>query len=410
MFFMCEQPILSEQEAWNLIQESSFDDPGKVMMREKLLDPVIRVMKTPSGTKKYLKVGNDFIDANAEMLAKQYPTKRVVFPRKYVDEVLAIFGFTVPELKKTIKEILKTHVSEADFNTIVSYPSNVIHAMVLIYSDMVTDPAHVKDGRNLIRDSARQQMGLTVYQSAFNKFFPSPHPKESIMEYTYQHLDRSWNLVKDENMINWIGESVETSYAFHRTKLAVDLTPKVFVDFMNRVWNTFRQNLQTIANRYYADLDAGNEMAPDTEDASNITTNELTKIRNNLVRKISGGDDLYHRMNQTYKAIAELKVIKPPEALYEFAQKVDKKDIGNIIDVILYVFIVKEGNTLDDINSSKYIGRITKFPTAIDRAIAGKPIILPMCEKYEVQDKLVKAYICYIATYIMQRINDVRDD
>ena len=113
-------------------------------------------------------------------------------------------------------------------------------------------------------------------------------------------------------------------------------------------------------------------------------------------------------MNSTYIAVANLKSVKPPELLFQFAQKVDKQDIGNLIDLIFYVFITKEGNRLEDINSVKFINRITKFPTAVDRAIPRRPVIIPMMKKYkETKDVIVKAYICFVATYIMQRVNEV---
>jgi hypothetical protein len=412
--FIMEQPFLTEEEAFHMVQEA-FNDAGRIEVQEKLLDPVINVLKTKSGLKKYLDLGNEFIDLNAEMLAKQYPTSKVIFPRKYVDDVLALFGFTKSDMQKLIKEILQKYINSSDWNSIVAYPTNIIHVMALIYSDAIThhdadSPAiDMKDGRNRLRDSARQQYGLTSYDMSFRMSFPTP-PIPSIMEYTYMHLDRSWNIVKDENMVTWIGESIETCYAFYRTKIGLGLTPQILADMLNRVRNTFRQNMRTLANRYYADKDAGNSVSEDTDDSTTIETLELTKIRTNLMRLINNGDDLYHKMNSTYKAIANLKAIKQPEQLFNFAQKVSKKDISNIIDLILFVFITKEENKLTDINSSKYIARITKFPTAIDRAIPGKPVILPMCRVYkEPNDTLVKAYICFVATYIMQRVNDVVD-
>jgi hypothetical protein len=417
MFFM-EQSFLSEEEAMHFIEESALTDEGRIEIQEKLLDPVIKVLKTPSGLKKYLDLGNEFIDLNAEMLAKQFPTTKVIYPRRYVDDVLGLFGFTPVEMKKLIKEILQKHVNASDWNSIVAYPTNIIHVMAMIYSDSITavDPNDALligkegyKGRNRLRDSARQQYGLTSYQMSFAMSFPSP-PIPSIMEYTYMHLDRSWNIVKDENMVTWIGESIETCYAFYRTKIGLGLTPQILADMLNRVRNTFRQNMRTLAQRYYADVEANNSVAEDTDDTTTVETLELTKIRTNLLRRISNGDDLYRRMNSTYKAIANLKAIKQPEVLYNFAQRVEKKDIGKIIDLILFVFITKEGNKISDINTSKYIGRITKFPTAVDRALPGKPVIIPMCRKYgESNDTIIKAYICFVATYIMQRINDVVD-
>lgn len=414
MFFM-EQPLfMTEEEALHIVTEA-FNDEGRIEIQQKLLDPVINVLKTKSGLKKYLDLGNEFIDLNAEMLAKQFPTAKVIFPRRYVDDVLGLFGFNATDMKKLIKDILQKHVNASDWNSIVAYPTNIIHVMAMIYSDAITGQdetsptVDLKDGRNRLRDSARQQYGLTSYDMSFRMAFPTP-PIPSIMEYTYMHLDRSWNIVKDENMVTWIGESIETCYAFYRTKIGLGLTPQILADMLNRVRNTFRQNMKTLAQRYYADKDAGNSVSEDTDDSTTIETLELTKIRTNLMRLINNGDDLYHKMNPTYKAIANYKSLKHPEQLYEFAQKVSKQDIARIIDLILYVFITKEGNKLTDINSTKYINRITKFPTAIDRAIPGKPVILPMCRVYkEPNDTLVKTYICFVATYIMQRVNDVID-
>ena len=51
----------------------------------------------------------------------------------------------------------------------------------------------------------------------------APHPLENIMAYTVEHLDRSWNLVRCENMINWIGDRVETGYAFFRSRMSLNL-------------------------------------------------------------------------------------------------------------------------------------------------------------------------------------------
>ena len=75
--------------------------------------------------------------------------------------------------------------------------------------------------------------------------------------------------------------------------------------------------------------------------------------------------------------------------------------------MIFYVFIVKEGHKIEDINSSAYIGEITNLPTKVDRCIPGKPIIAPYVKKYKVKKELIVAYICLIATWIMARINDV---
>jgi hypothetical protein len=406
--FITEQPsFYTESEVMMLLQEAAADDPGVVELREELIIPIIQVLQKPSNVKKYIQYGSEFLEANAEMLGRQYPTDYVSYPRKYVDDIVGLFGWTVAELKAKAKSIFKKHISNNEFASVTESPTNIIHAIVMIYSDMHTTDSHVKNNRNNLRDSAKQQMGVTLYGLAMKKYFPSYPPNPKTMEYTYNRLDRSWDLVREENVINWIGYNVDTSFAFWRTKLALNVTPQILVHFLERVRTTIFQKLRAIANQYNIDMEAQNSVGGDVAgDDEYVDKREFAKLRNNLLRKIFGGDELYKKNGTLYEAIATYKNVKR-EKLYNFAQKVERADVGNIIDLILYVFITKEGNKIEDINSTKYINRITKFPTAIDRAIPGKPVVLPMHEKYKEEDNIIKAYICLVATYIMQRINDV---
>ena len=99
MYFM--EYEYSEDEVMSLIQEA-VHDPKNNELRELVIDPIIEVLETPKGRNEYIKYGNAFLEANAEMLAKEYPTKRVSFPRKYVDNIHELFGFTVKSLKDMI--------------------------------------------------------------------------------------------------------------------------------------------------------------------------------------------------------------------------------------------------------------------------------------------------------------------
>lgn len=397
MFFM--EQMVTEKEALNFIQEALYD-PGNVKLREELIDPVIRVLEKAEGRKQYIEYGSSFIGDNSEMLAREYPTKPVTFPRKYVNGLLGLFGFTVKSIRSVLRDILKSVNATKDFNTIVQSPTNVIHSIALFYSDMIM--------HRQLRDSARQQIGLSVYAIIYNKFFKTGL-NEAVMTYTFMQLNNSWGVVKSENMINWICSSIETCYGFYRTKMSLNMSPQIMVDFLNRVRNTLNQNMRGLANKYYENVENGNLIGSDlTGSEDYVETNNYTTLKNNLLRLIKNKDELYYSQGTLYPAIANLKNVKM-NTLYEYStQKISLDDIGRIIDTIFYVFLVKEGNSLNDINSTKYIGRITNLPTAVDRAIAGKPIILPFSKKYKVNDSIVKAHICLVATYIMRRINDVK--
>ena len=389
---------LTMQEALDLIQEAVTDEEN-LEFKELLHDPIISVLETPSGQKEYIKLGSSFLEANMEMLSEEYPTKAVVFPRTYVDKVFELFGFEMSEFKLILKELMKKVSDKTSFQTIIATPTNVIHTLALYYSD-------IKNHKQL-RDSARQQLSLSVYNNIFNKYFTPPHPNVAVMGYVYSTLDNSWGIVKSENIINWIGNTTETAYAFYRDKMAVEISMKIVVDFLNRLRNSFNQNMKLLRNKYGEYLTSGEMIGEDIDgNADYLSTKNTIQIVNNLMRKIKEGDALYSEMNDTYAGIARLKNVKA-NALYEFAQKVEHSDIRMIMSTILYVFLTKEDHTIDEINSSKYISRITNFPTAIDRAIEGKPIILPMSKKYKTDASIVKAYICFVATYILARMNEI---
>ena len=397
MFFL--QESFTEEEAIVFV-EAAIHEPENTPLRTTIIDPIVAVLEHPKSRTEYIKYGNEFLEANSEMLSKEFPTKPVSFPRAYVDNVFAMFGFEQKTFKENLKQILKTVNDKTSFQTIVANPTNVIHSIVLIYADMIQ--------HRQLRDSARQQMGLSVYNNVFNHFFHPPHPIESTMAYVYLNLDNSWNLVKSENVINWISGTIETAYGFWRTKMDLNMSTTVLVQFLNRVRTSFQQNLRLLANQYYDNMDKGNLIGDDVNSSDEyLETNNTIKIRQNLLRRINGGDQLYKEKGNLYIGIARLKNVKV-DSLFNFAQQIQSNDIGVIIDTIFYVFIVKENNTIEDVNSSKFISRITNLPTAIDRAIAGKPIISTLSKKYKVDQSIVKAYICLIATYIMYRINDVK--
>ena len=55
-----------EQEIIHFFQEAS--EESKRYLKETLIDPIITVLEKSSGKKEYIGYGNEFLDANAEML------------------------------------------------------------------------------------------------------------------------------------------------------------------------------------------------------------------------------------------------------------------------------------------------------------------------------------------------------
>lgn len=392
-----DEMFLSIDEAMTFIESASVD--SRTRLKIEIIEPIMKVLDTKAGSDAYLKFGTEFIEANADMLAREFPTKRVSFPKKYVDNIFSVFGFDKDEFKKTFKEIC-ADINGSDFKTIMATPTNVIHTIVLFYSDITYN--------RYIRDSARQQLALTVYHVMFNKFYHSL-PDEKVMAYTYLHLNRNWVIIKAEDMMTWISDMVDSAYAFYKTKLTLNTTAHTIIMFLNRLRAQMRQSMAQLAHVYFKNQEEGNRVNDDatTGDHEYIVSDDTSQIRSKLMQLIKRGDSLYTTESNLYTGVAKLKNVSS-KALYELAQQVSHRDIGELIDLIFYVFIVKENHKIEDINSSVYIGEITNMPTKIDRCIPGKPIIAPYVKKYKVKKELIVAYICLIATWIMMRINDVK--
>ena len=394
--FILEQQELSEAEAMMLIMESP---DGTNILKEEILDPMYEKLSDVKVRNQYIALGDEFLAANADMLAKEYPTAPVSFPRLYVNRVFDLFGFKQAQFLRVIKEALKEVDATKDFKHITASPTNIIHIITMNYSDMIH---HVK-----LRDSARQQLALTAYGLIYNKYFASAM-NEALMAYTYSQLNQTWHIVRDENVITWIGGLVDTVYENHRSKIDLDMGIKTIVIVLNGIRNNFNQAMQLLANKYHEYKEQGVQVGDDvngTEDY--IDTNSYSNIRNGLMLLIKNGDNLYWSKSDLYKGMARLKNIEM-DSLYNFAtKKVKMGDISMIMDLIFYVFLSKEGNTIAEINSAKYIKRITNFPTAVDRCIQGKPVVAPLVKKYNENEEIIRTFICLVATYILNRINDV---
>ena len=388
------------EQALSFIQES-VDSP---LFKEKIADPIMNRISSPSVAKRYIEYGDVFLERNAQALAKPYPTRVVSYPTKYVDDIEALFGYKGNELKNLVISIIHDIHGPTDrFATIKESPTNMIHTVVLHYSDIVQ--------HRRLRDSARQQLALTIWGHVYDKYWRStPELNEGLMAYTYSKLNRTYDLVNDENVMNWIIRTTEGAYGLYRTKLDLDFTASTVIDFLNETRNRFNQKTKGIANLYYDFRDKGVYIGDDVPAGEDyVDTNAYSNVRSSLMRLIKNKDKSYWAKGDLYKGVARWKNVDV-DTLYDFAMKVSMDEISNIMDLIFYVFLVKEKHPISDINTNKFITRITNLPTAIDRCIPGKPVIRPMMKKYDASEIIVRTYICLIAAYIMDHINDINEN
>lgn len=395
-----------------LIQES-MDEDKLSKFKELIMDPIIdKLENSPSVRKRYIEFGTEFVEANAEWLSREYPTLTVSYPRRYVDKLVELFGWTTAEIKKIVTDLCLDHDEippdpsdgkvkvNRDFR--VMTPTNFIHTVVLNYSDMKLQTE--------LRKSARQQLGMSIYDVVYAKWFKARYIDEKIMAYTYGTLDRTFGLVQAENVVTWINNQIDVSYQFWKSKISLNLSTLTIVLFLGRVFTTFDQAMGLLAKRFHENYGFSGLVGSDTQNSDHVVTDNFNTLKNNLIRLIRTKDSMYwNRDSILYDGVAKMKKVKANE-LHDLAIKVEIEDIDNIITLILYCFLTKDGNDVKDIQSHKYYEAITKFPTKIDRVIERKPVIAPFVKKYKTSAELCKAYIVLLAIYIMNKLNEIKPE
>jgi hypothetical protein len=59
-----------------------------------------------------------------------------------------------------------------------------------------------------------------MWERMYGKYWKSsPVLNEGLMAYVYSQLNMTWDIVRAENMINWITEITEGAYSFYRSRL-----------------------------------------------------------------------------------------------------------------------------------------------------------------------------------------------
>ena len=399
MFDFVEEEF-TEEEVLDIITEAYSNSPAL----EELMEVVYSKMQVTATRNAYIEYGATFLSENAEMLSKHYPSGPVKWPKKYVDNCLALFGFTNASLKEKVIQLTKEVHATNNFKTITEVPITVLHVLVIVFGEQI--------GYRKLKDSAKEQLSVTQYSRMYVKYFQKAlNFNVKAMEYTYTHLSNKYDITQSDSLLDWIDSTLDTCWNFYRNALLLKPSPKVVVDFLNRLRNSYNQNMHQLATAYYKSIEENKETGADGDVFDQFTlTGNTVHLREKLIGLIRAKDELYAKKTSgLYEGIAKLKSVKKDE-LYKYAQTIDIDDIAMIIDGIFYVFIIKEGNTLDDINSTKFIGRIKGFPTAVDRAIAGKPVIIPLRRKYGYDGEIVKAHICLVATFMMNRMNQIRNN
>jgi hypothetical protein len=399
MFDFVEEEF-TEEEALDIITEAYSNSPAL----EELMEVVYSKMQVTATRNAYIEYGATFLSENAEMLSKHYPSGPVKWPKKYVDNCLALFGFTNASLKEKVIQLTKEVHATNNFKTITEVPITVLHVLVIVFGEQI--------GYRKLKDSAKEQLSVTQYSRMYVKYFQKAlNFNVKAMEYTYTHLSNKYDITQSDSLLDWIDSTLDTCWNFYRNALLLKPSPKAVVDFLNRLRNSYNQNMHQPATAYYKSIEENKETGADGDVFDQFTlTGNTVHLREKLIGLIRAKDELYAKKTSgLYEGIAKLKSVKKDE-LYKYAQTIDIDDIAMIIDGIFYVFIIKEGNTLDDINSTKFIGRIKGFPTAVDRAIAGKPVIIPLRRKYGYDGEIVKAHICLVATFMMNRMNQIRNN
>ena len=210
-----------------------------------------------------------YLTRSASKLGMKYPVSKVPFLKSDMDWL-----FNVCKVDKNIvyNESMKITANDIDpSNHLIQEPFNmlcVIIAHVFLKRDkrlqgLILDIAkgkHLDDKIKYASPVYRVVLYLAIhfYSALYNKYWKYD-PTEDVMDYTIEHMSNKFIIRKCQNIFEFITYHSETNVENMMDRLLrasdVDL-----IYFYSNLNNRISHALRTIANNYYANKEAGNQV------------------------------------------------------------------------------------------------------------------------------------------------------
>lgn len=328
------------------------------LFRDNLYPKIEKVLATPEGRKKFVRIIEEFINRNTNKLTTIGPVYQVPFTEGDKNQFYALFELDSSKLVKLIKdarETLKTSIPPWQ-----SLCQNPVFCVLYYSIRYFTIHKEIdKDGRML--NSALIIMALAVYPSIFYKYFRRYTINTGVMQYTIDNLSQRFLIKKSDHIFGTLTTLVQNSWQYHQTNIKNGSDDNC-AQFAWRVHNDQNSLIKRIANVYNENKRNGLTVSgmQDVFDDSNINvdiendTNKVENITNKIVTNILiNGVDL--QISDFASNAANVSRLELRNYLTMIIKDKNSAQIKGLIESILFVYLYYEKHTYEEINSKVFI-------------------------------------------------------
>lgn len=288
-----------------------------------------------------------YLDRNNDKLTTAGPVDRPVFSDMDMEQVYHATGLQPADLKDAVK---KSHYIQGKWVTMTK-PMNVALPLVIRY--------YLRNKNDEMANVALIYLSLSMYPLLHYRFLKYG-ANEQIMNYTINNLSNKFKIKQLGTVYAALVETSQKALQLHEKRLITG-TDKDIVDFINDVQTRITSFLKNIAREYYINhekklylnLDSDNYEEDNYHEADSNTfaVERLTnKISLNLV--VDGPNMRYV---QTSANLCSVSVSELRNYVNTMVIGEKREDIRNIIEAILFLFIFDSHNSVEEINSNKFM-------------------------------------------------------
>ncbi len=333
----------------DLFEEAS-ESTSKIIV-DTLYPTVNKVLSTPEGDRKFKAIIGSFIDRNGPKLHTAGPQYNIPFTEKDKADYLNLFGFSMQDLKLTIKQALAAVNNKASFQIVNGNPIYAVFYCVIRFY------AIKKDGKSL--NLALAAFALSMYPMVFWKYFKYG-ANEATMQYTIDHLSNKFNIKKTNHIFGLLMGTIQQCFKFHE-KFIITGTDVSFVNFTMRVKNAFNSALKKIASEFYNNYSKGlavhvtsdefeDNAVVDVDNDSNKVEGVTDKIVSNL---LTVGLDL--KLAEMAAKGCGCSISDTRTYLNKILTTENPQIIRSFIESIIFVFMYQSHKSAYEINSKAFL-------------------------------------------------------
>lgn len=293
------------------------------------------------------KIIGNYIDRNSDILSAIGPMKNISFLDRDRDPFYRIIGLS----PKQVKDIQNKSKDIKKNGMIMSQQFNSVLCMMIRYFTI-----HKQD--NMVR-LTMLYLTLSMYPSVFHKYFKFT-PNENIMNYTVNNLSNKFKLKQTSNLLTAIDDTGFGGYTLHKNDL-VQGYDKASVQMVLSVKTRLNSFMKKISREFYKNHQEGKYLNTELE------VNDEDSFR-------EADSSMYAISRIVDKVALRLVIDGPPIKIVNMAAKTNGvsinelrnyvntmlvndniNEIKTIIESILYLYLFDEKNTIDDINSDKFM-------------------------------------------------------